>query len=1437
MSALLSDGVHVLHNDNSLNLNETSRENGLHDGDVLQLHGSQRGSGPGESASPHPSNRAIGRGCNAATRAAVAAVSGAAATSSTAANSTATAASDDESDLDVDAALELEAAIQAEQEAAPAPNGESATGGAASQGVQPPPPSQQTAALARPLVADHEWQHVVVPDAQFMPPIRGTKVPYTPAGASGAVEVDIEPEQNSEFLGNHGKILVAAPWMGAGKTTEKRRYQMDLIRETPTLRTLDLDCNRLYSMSNAANQQETAAKLRTEPGLSHVRAAGYLDDNPTEPLSAFQMVNCSFESALKLEDQAFGLVVLDEASALALKTGGGTMPHFECVAVLREVLAQPGTRVLVLDAAAHFKMSDTEPCTVVEHFLNLVAPRRNVLSVALDPANMPVHLHRRLRVYFGADKAQTQLFWQQLESAMAAWQADNSKLILFAVGTKAIGRKEVAARLKAKGVPYEFYHGDSNVPKRFRDLADPGTWWANLGAVVFTTVVGRGIDLPGPDDNRAPLNVSRMFVAFDRTGCDFGDLFQSMLRARHVQNATIEVLLVRTMEPEKRKQLVREGKRPPLRCPTYEQVLRCQKERRGWALRAAERQACAAGVMRSSTSASDALLRVIAHRELNRKMQCVDPVYVVQRYADYYRMLIECVAPPAPQAAAAGTLQLDEDDAFDVNASPKEKWAIVIRSIRERGELDFLNEKCWDLATPAKGKATGENALTALQLWQVKAYHMFKCFGELPERQQPAGAEDGGEEGGGEDGGGGDGGGGAEDGGEEGGGEEGGGEDGGGGAEGGGEEGGGEDGGGGAEDESDPATEMLFTLLGNGSENQNQMPALELQAHCRVRTPEEQMRQDEARKLESARGKPTNHEHCKYGLGQKMELVGRLGKLLLRTGYRHVRQVFDPDGGGIVANANAELVAASNRQILKQMTDEDKELLQQLKQIADQLEVTGKKRTIIEVLKGLGKAMGLKLEHKFEQLRQPNGKRPKLVRADPGLRFVIERVLAEKVDKYLIWSPAHGTKVSVADWQHARIEQQLERVEDSAATDDHDYGDLFNAPFRRPADSTTSTIGAGGADVRVERIDDRALQHELDRLQSQYNGSAWMERVAKPTRDAWGADQQAEYARHLRCSSALTFTKAYDREAGLPDERGVRAHHVVYGKNSYGLGRRTASAPSMQHCQKELRRALCRERYHDVDMVSCHPTLMLQVVGKLAHDGVLQWSDALNKLEEYAKLSPKPTTLNPDNCEPTGRMPMLLRIAKYFGIDESAAKDVAKTLVLRVLNGGSVTEWCREVGIGRDACEGPIDRQADLRDLTEAARLVREAFFAMLERDQPGALARLKERVWVVLQDRHRWRVRNAQLARECLPQPPSTASRDRTMFSHIMFDLEDRVLDCIDRKLRELGWTVASLIYDGVRCRHPTAPPPLASDRHPRLLPPLHSLTPRLPFARAAAR
>jgi hypothetical protein len=127
---------------------------------------------------------------------------------------------------------------------------------------------------------------------------------------------------------------------------------------------------------------------------------------------------------------------------------------------------------------------------------------------------------------------------------------------------------------------------------------------------------------------------------------------------------------------------------------------------------------------------------------------------------------------------------------------------------------------------------------------------------------------------------------------------------------------------------------LLFHWLGNGSSATDLTPALQLQAHCLLFTPEEQMRRDEAdRVIESQQSrKPRKHVHCELSIGQKMVQVERFGRLLLGDTFRHVKQVFS-GGGGLLHSANHHLVDAANREILKRMTPADESLIKDLKQI------------------------------------------------------------------------------------------------------------------------------------------------------------------------------------------------------------------------------------------------------------------------------------------------------------------------------------------------------------------------------------------------------------------------------------------------------------------------------------------------------------------------
>ena len=83
--------------------------------------------------------------------------------------------------------------------------------------------------------------------------------------------------------------------------------------------------------------------------------------------------------------------------------------------------------------------------------------------------------------------------------------------------------------------PFIFYHGDSNQRERFSDFSNPKEAWRGLFAVITTTVMSIGIDVP------QDIKVARVHAYFSRMGCSFQQLCQALLRARRVQNTEINV--------------------------------------------------------------------------------------------------------------------------------------------------------------------------------------------------------------------------------------------------------------------------------------------------------------------------------------------------------------------------------------------------------------------------------------------------------------------------------------------------------------------------------------------------------------------------------------------------------------------------------------------------------------------------------------------------------------------------------------------------------------------------------------------------------------------------------------------------------------------------------------------------------------------------------
>ena len=89
-------------------------------------------------------------------------------------------------------------------------------------------------------------------------------------------------------------------------------------------------------------------------------------------------------------------------------------------------------------------------------------------------------------------------------------------------------------------------------------------------------------------------------------------------------------------------------------------------------------------------------------------------------------------------------------------------------------------------------------------------------------------------------------------------------------------------------------------------------------------------------------------------------------------------------------------------------------------------------------------------------------------------------------------------------------------------------------------------------------------------------------------------------------------------------------------------------------------------------------------------------------------------------------------------------------------------------------------------------------------------VAKLKDIVHARLKAKDEQHTKAAKEAMEMGKPPPkhkpvsfSRAAIARSAFSHVMFELEDRVLDAIDESFRNQGWTVASLIFDGMLVEH----------------------------------
>lgn len=543
---------------------------------------------------------------------------------------------------------------------------------------------------------------------------------------------------------------------------------------------------------------------------------------------------------------------------------------------------------------------------------------------------------------------------------------------------------------------------------------------------------------------------------------------------------------------------------------------------------------------------------------------------------------------------------------------------------------------------------------------------------------------------------------------------------------------------------SQPAVLALLEM-----EKPGVMEGLRLNAHTRCLSAQEQLRSDDADR--GSRECKLAHSLLKVGLGARMILVSKVEELLSMNGLI--------DGGSL----SQDFVDIANRDIQGEPTHADIRTIARLRELSSDIftgtDTTSKKLSF--VLKDIATGCGLNLtSEKINESREiaASAGRP---RKKIFTEMWFERKLPDIVDDWLVWSPRLCSKVRAEDWELMHANVDADNMQGGFLCDE-DIAPAFE-PFTR---------GDGSQSVLMEMINGGALAAELSRLRLIPEGNF--------------ADDSALQSHQRR----KAFCEALDGAAQPANGDGVRLNYVSYGKNM-GFGRRTASYPSMQQCPSSLRPSLVGGfgdggGEHDIDMVNCHPTLMLRVATRFP--GVT--SADLPTLAELV----------------SNRNVVLDRIAKHY----STSRSNAKVCVLRVMNGGTVQQWIKDVNcaINRDSV------QDDLRNLIEEMVTVRKSFFEFpelkelvvelrkrikIDRDEAARVARARASS-VPLAKR-----REAVLQAEKAEAKANARAVDRSVFSFALGEVEDKILNEIERYMTRQGWTISSRIYDGLHVRHRT--------------------------------
>lgn len=312
----------------------------------------------------------------------------------------------------------------------------------------------------------------------------------------------------------------------------------------------------------------------------------------------------------------------------------------------------------------------------------------------------------------------------------------------------------------------------------------------------------------------------------------------------------------------------------------------------------------------------------------------------------------------------------------------------------------------------------------------------------------------------------------------------------------------------------------------------------------------------------------------------------------------------------------------------------------------------------------------------------------------------------ELQDLQLIRCPTCSASIGLKYW-HGHVEAH------DVATTESDYAaDEWDPRYAAFVQSTAETGGFVAGGMYTEVLDGRvvaALREYVpsnDALASAYE---WVRRLNAPASD----------------DGVIALPMTYHR------------------KHAGGFGRQWADGCStLQRCPNVLRPLIAGKFYHDIDVVNCHPQILLGVAARSGVD--------VPTLHSYV----------------ADREPILASLMAHYGCSRCAAK----TLILRLLNGGKPRAWKHDFEVD----SGTADHDLVLELLTEV-RTLRD----MLLVAYPTASELLVEYNRTAAEPKTKW-----------------------SAFSWALCELENRIITALETHLTGQGWQVDVLVFDGVMVR-----------------------------------